>query len=293
MHAPDPQVQGERPLKRSATAGQQQPRGSPSATWVYFAITFSVSWAAALFVALPWLLRGRALPDLAGILMFPAMLLGPSLTGLVMTRVVNGADGLSELGTRLLRWRLGRWYAALVIPPIFVFGILAFLQSFVSSAFAPNLFLAGVLFGVPAGYLEEIGWTGFAFGQLRVHRTAFRAAVTLGLMWAMWHLPVVDFLGAVHPHGPYWLPFFIAFGAAMTAMRVLISWIYVNTGSLLAAQLMHISSTGALVVFSATKLDARQEVLWYGLYALALWLVVAVVARIYGSELKRAGQSSG
>src|SRR5262249_37024463 len=90
--------------------------------------------------------------------------------------------------------------------------------------------------------------------------TALGAAVVLGLMWAAWHLPVVDFLGAAHPHGAYWLPFFIVFAADMIAMRVLISWIYVNTASLLAAQLMHVSSTAALVVFASPRIDARQEV---------------------------------
>ena len=46
----------------------------------------------------------------------------------------------------------------------------------------------------------------------------------------------------------------------MIAMRVLISWISVNTANLLAAQLMHVSYTGALVVFASPRIDARQEV---------------------------------
>jgi hypothetical protein len=70
-------------------------------------------------------------------------------------------------------------------------------------------------------------------------------------------------------------------------MRVLISWIYLNTGSVLAAQLMHVSSTGALVVFSPTRNDATQEVAWYGLYALALRLALAVIIQSYGIGLTR------
>lgn len=256
-------------------------------TAAYFAITFTVSWAAALCVAAHWLRHDQALPDLAGILMFPAMLLGPSVTGISMTYAVDGTAGLRAMGARLRRWQLGRWYVALLIPPILVCGVLVSLQFLASPDFAPNLYFAGVLFGMPAGYLEEIGWMGFAFEKLCERRTALGAAVVLGLVWATWHLPVVDFLGAAHPHGSYWLPFFLAFGAAMTAMRVLISWVYVNTGSVLAAQLLHMSSTGALVVFGATRIDPRQEVTWYGLYAFALWLVVAVVVVAYGSSLKR------
>ena len=284
-----PQVEGARaPQGLERLAGERRAgtiRQHPLVA--YFAVTFSVSWGAALCVALPWLTSGRALPDLAGMLMFPAMLLGPSVTGLAMTRAIDGPSGLRTLGSLLRSWRLGRWYAALVIPPLLVYGTLFCLQSFVSPAFAPNMFFTGVFFGIPAGYLEEIGWMGFAFEKLHARGTAFRAAVILGLMWALWHLPVVDFLGVAHPHRAYWAPFFLAFGAAMTAMRVLIVWNYVNTGSLLAAQLLHMSSTGALVVFAAPGVNAPQEVAWYALYALALWLVVAVVVRIYGFALTR------
>jgi hypothetical protein len=108
-------------------------------------------------------------------------------------------------------------------------------------------------------------------------------------MWAFWHLPVVNFLGTATPHGVFWLPFFFAFGMAMTAMRVLIAWIYVNTNSMLLAQLMHVSSTGSLVVFSAPHVTAPQEVLWYAFYGAALWVAVGIVVKTYGRGLRRAG----
>jgi hypothetical protein len=66
----------------------------------------------------------------------------------------------------------------------------------------------------------------------------------------------------------------------MTAMRVLISWIYTNTKSVLLAQLMHVSSTGSLVIFSA----AAQEVMWYALYGITLWIAVAIIAS-FGKSL--------
>ena len=71
----------------------------------------------------------------------------------------------------------------------------------------------------------------------------------------------------------------------MTAMRVLIAWIYTNTKSVLLAQLMHVSSTGSLVIFSAPRVTALQEVMWYALYGTALWAVVAIVVQTFGKGL--------
>jgi uncharacterized protein len=252
----------------------------------YFALTFLISWMGALLVAAPHLMRHEPLPKITGILMFPAMLLGPSLTGIVLTRIVDGRGGVRSLLSRMFQWRLPvNWYAALLIPPALVLTVLFGLKTFVSPSYAPNFFLMGILFGVPAGYLEEIGWMGYAFPKMRLQNNPLGASILLGLIWSTWHLPVIDYLGTATPHGAYWFPFFLVFTAAMTAMRVLICWTYCNTKSLLLAQLLHVSSTGSLVIFSAPRLTGGQEVMWYGLYAIALWVTIAIVVNTFGKRL--------
>ncbi|HEX9233861.1 MAG TPA: hypothetical protein VF863_05550 [Candidatus Acidoferrum sp.] len=66
----------------------------------------------------------------------------------------------------------------------------------------------------------------------------------------------------------------------MTAIRVLIAWFYERTQSVALAQLIHISSTGSLVVFSPPAVSPLQEAIWYALYAAALWFLVLLLARI-------------
>ena len=242
----------------------------------------------AVSVAAPQLMRHAHLSKVTGILMFPAMLLGPSLTGIILTRIVDGKSGLLDLFYRIFRQRvLVQWYAALLIPPTLVLTVLFCLRALVSPVYAPNWFLIGIFFGVPAGLLEEIGWTGYVFPKMRSQGNALAPSIFLGLLWAAWHLPVVNYLGTATPHGSYWLSFFLVFTAAMTAMRVLICWIYTNTRSVLMAQLMHVSSTGSLVIFSAPRVTAAQEVMWYALYGASLWLVVSIVANLYGKRLTR------
>jgi hypothetical protein len=204
---------------------------------------------------------------------------------------------LRELFSRLFLWRVGAgWYLVLLLPPLLVLGVLTCLEHFVSPVYQPNRFWVGILFGVPAGILEEIGWTGFAFPKMRPFSKVSGGnapannvfpGVLLGVLWALWHLPVVDFLGAASPHGEHWFVFFLAFALVMTAMRLMICWIYLNTGSVLLAQLMHVSSTGALVIFSAPRVTAGQEAMWYGIYGGVLWIFVAIVVVVYGKGLAR------
>jgi membrane protease YdiL (CAAX protease family) len=244
----------------------------------YFALTYAISWAGALLVVLPHLIRHEAVPKLAGILMFPVMLLGPSVTAIVLTRLLDGRAGLGELFVRMRRISFAlAWHAMLLVPPALVFTVLLSLKTFVSPTYAPNHFLPGLGFGLLAGFVEEIGWMGYAFPRMRAYWSPFTSAALLGVLWGAWHLPVIDYLGAATPHGAYLLPFFLAFTAAMTAMRELIAFIYTRTNSVLLAQLMHASSTSALAVLSPAGVSAAQEVAWYVVYGAVLWAVVAIV----------------
>jgi membrane protease YdiL (CAAX protease family) len=254
----------------------------------YFVLTFAISWLGALAVVAPRLLHGEPVPKFSGILMFPVMLLGPAVSGILLTRVVDGGSGLRELFSRMRRSQAGAWwYATLLIPPGLVLIVLLGLKTLVSPVYAPNRFFVGVSFGMVAGFFEEIGWTGYAFPKMARAGNGLVAAIALGVLWGTWHIPVIDYLGTATPHGGYWLEYFLAFAAAMTAMRVLIAWTYANTKSVALAQLMHASSTGSLVVLSPSAVTARQETVWYAVYAAALWLIVALVAARYAPELTR------
>jgi membrane protease YdiL (CAAX protease family) len=217
------------------------------------------------------------------------IVLSVCLAGLGFTALTDGTRGVRDLFSRIGRWRVGpSWYVvALLLPPACVLVVLEVFRTLVSPVFAPKVFALGFLFGLP-GFLEEIGWTGFVYPKLRQTRSALAAAIILGVLWGCWHAPVVDYLGAAAPHGAYWLPFFLAFVGILSAMCVLMIWVYTNTGgNLLLVQLMHLSMTGSLVVLSPVGVSPAQEALWYAVYAALLWLLVGLVAVRYGKNLLR------
>jgi uncharacterized protein len=254
----------------------------------YFGLTFAISWSLAFLVVAQDVVAGRQISYFVGVLMFPLMIVGPCISGLLMTRTVDGRAGLTDLVSRLRRWKVGVWaLPAVVIFPVMILVILLSLSVFVSSVFLPHLFVFGLGFGVIAGFLEEIGWTGYAIRKLENRYSALGSAVLLGLLWGIWHAPVVDFLGAAYPHGDYWLPFFLSFVALVAAVRVLIVWLYTNTGSVLIAQVTHLSSTGFLATLAPVAVAPVQEAGWYALYALVLWVIVAVVVARFGRSLSR------
>lgn len=244
----------------------------------YFLLTLLISWSAAVALAAHSFARGHAVSQSIGLLIFPAMLLGPCIGGILLTWLTDGREGLRNLFARLRRWRVAiKWYALLLLPPALVLLVLFSLKRAVSTEFSPNTFYIGILFGIPAGIFEEIGWLGYAYPKMVLKWSPLKSAILLGLLWSLWHLPAINFLGASAPHGAYWFPFFLAFGFVMTAMRVLICWQYTNTASVLLAQIMHASSTGALVVFSP-PVSAGDETMWYVIYGCALWAVVGLIA---------------
>lgn len=257
---------------------------------VYFSLAYAISIIALIVIGLPDLSGKSPVPS-SSFVMFPILVVVVGASGFVLTSVTDGRQGVRELGRRMSRWRLGRWALVLLVPPLGITAVLAFFRLVASPAFAQQPTLGFALFGlgigVAAGFFEEIGWTGFAYPRMSARFGPLGGALVLGVLWGIWHFPVVDSLGAASPHGAYLPEFFASFVAAMVAMRVLIAWLYTNTGSVLAAQLLHACSTASLVALSAPRVSPGQEALWYAAYAALLWIVVAVVVVRFGRGLAR------
>ena len=256
----------------------------------YFILAYTITWVGCFLVAGPKFLQGEIIEMTDIFLMWMAMLAGPSIAGITLTRIVDGRSGLQDLLSRMRLWRVGvHWYAAaLLIPPVLIVFVLLTLSILVSSDYVPGFFAMAIFAGLITGYLEEIGWTGYALPKMQLKHTALAAAIGIGLLHGTWHL-MAGYLGSVQNLGTYFLPNFVAMWiVGMMAIRVLQVWVYNNTnGSVLLIQLMHASSSGFLMIFTPSSSSPANETFWFVVYAVVLWVVVAIIVMIYGKNLKK------
>jgi len=109
-----------------------------------------------------------------------------------------------------------------------------------------------------AATFEELGWRGYAFDALQQRFRMPVAMVLFGVLWSLWHLPLILVEGS-YQHGLvaesplYALNFFVS----IVPMGVIISWVCLRHGkSVLAAILFHFVinlSQEALDISQATK----------------------------------------
>jgi membrane protease YdiL (CAAX protease family) len=256
----------------------------------YFALAYGITWGGILLFLASKGFQLSAIQLQEFPLVALLMLVGPSTSGLIFTAILDGRSGFRELGARLTRWRVGlTWYVvALFTIPLLVMVILLVASAVVSPAFAPGFQPVGVVFGLLAGGLEEIGWTGFATPRLLKRHTALKAGFILGLLWAFWHV-LADFSFNFNSMGPVWPLWIITYWILpLIAYRLLMTWVYSHTQSLLVAQLMHASHTGWLYILSPAA-SSSQNLLWQTIFAASLWAIVAVVA-IWNWRQRRLGQ---
>jgi uncharacterized protein len=245
----------------------------------YSALAYAISWGLILtFLAS----KGFRFADISlgdGFVIFLCMLAGPSVSGLLLTWRLDGRRGLAEMAERARRWRVQpRWLVVALGTNLVVYlAVLGTLAVLVSPHFVPGFQPIGLVIGLMAGGLEELGWTGFATPRLLSRWSPLRAGLALGLVWATWHA-LADFTGNGAAMGGQWLPYFLVYWVVtLTAYRVLMTFVYAHTRSLLIAMLMHASYTGWQFTLSPGT-SGDQSFIWQVLLAITFVAIATLVA---------------
>jgi hypothetical protein len=179
------------------------------------------------------------------------MVVCPLTAALILVHREEGLPGIRRLLLRLFD-RSGIkpkfWYLPIIflLPLIFLLSY-ALMRLVDRPLPEPNISLlvipvALVLFLVLAA-AEEAGWMGYAFDPLQDRSNALRAALVLGVVWSVWHIPG-DLQGNHDLGWIAWQRFYTV------ALRVLIVWLYNNTGkSILAAIIFHAMDNFSVALF--------------------------------------------
>ena len=255
--------------------------------WLYFAVTFAVSWTMVFLAVGPGGFPGTE-ADFARLLtpVVAAMLLGPSVAGLALAALAGRMDDYKR---RLKVWRVsGRWYAyALLIAPVCIAGALLVLSQG-SSVYTPGVAAAsdplvhtliGLMTGVAAGLFEELGWTGVAVPALRKKHSWFATGLIVGVFWGAWHL-LVTWWGSAPTVGdvPMWLFLVVMDFAFLVPYRILMVRMYDGTPSIPMAMLMHFALTASVRVFDPLGIKGMAIIVYTLSHSALMWVVIAVIA---------------
>jgi uncharacterized protein len=229
----------------------------------FFLLAFALTW----ILFLPWMAsEGEAIPWFT---------FGPACAGFAVAAWRDGRTGVMRILASLGRWRVAPiWYLIAIGLPLMLQFASIFLNSLLGAqdpewdAIPPleevAIWVAVYLvFSGPLG--EEPGWRGFALPIMLRQQGALAASIVLGLLWALWHLPL-GLVGDLTVYG--------SINAILAA--IVFTWLWQNTrGSVLLAVLMHASHQNS-VRYLGRVYDGAEQVQQQWI-AVLLWLLVAMV----------------
>ncbi|WP_114239780.1 type II CAAX endopeptidase family protein [Dyella sp. C9] len=209
---------------------------------IYLALAFAITWMA--WWSLVGLARDHHAAYGESVYMTLYVLggLGPTLAAYGAVWLTRSQAPVREFNRRVLRWRVrpGWYLVALGLPALLGFvaiGIALALRPALTGALAIRpwyqfpLLLAMMLVG---GGLEEFGWRGVMQEEWGVAMGQGRAALLIGPVWALWHLPLFFLPGVAQFHAHF--PLFLL---GIMGNALLLGWLYSRTRSILLCVLMH------------------------------------------------------
>ena len=109
--------------------------------------------------------------------------------------------------------------------------------------------LAGLTINGLFAFGEEYGWRGVLAEELRPLGN-LRANLLTGVLWGLWHAPVIILLG--HNYGAEWGWGILLMVAWTTPLAFLLSWVRQRSGSVLAPAFLHGAYNGTIGFFALT-----------------------------------------
>lgn len=219
--------------------------------WLFFGTTYAITWGFWLAA----IALGVRFDSAVGLVLLLVGLTGPGIAGIGFVYLVYDEQGRADFWNRLKQVRrVGvRWFLVILLIPVAVTVVAAIVDLLVGGPGAtwgegvqefgvnPLAILPALFFATLPPILEELGWRGYALDRLQLTWSALSASLILGVVWAVWHLPLFFIEGSFQAENVgfgtmgFWL-----FMIGIVALSVTFTWVYNNTSrSILAVILLH------------------------------------------------------
>lgn len=249
----------------------------------YVVLAIGLSWV----VWVPGLLL---VPDevVLGVLVLGAF--GPAVAAALMVRAGGGSLRAWVRDMAVFRLPL-RWYLAALAVPLVIpaaVTVVAVASGLPWGFHELPARLPGYLFGLVfvlllGGGQEEPGWRGYLLPRLQTRTSPLVASAVVGVLWAVWHLPLFVLGFEQYAGRPFEL-----YVPQLVGLAVVFTWLYNATrGSVVLAMLLHAGVNQSENLAPITgQLSPTTEYVTQAAITVA-WLVFAgvLVAR-YGTRLR-------
>lgn len=212
---------------------------------LFFALAYLFTW---IFWVPAIFIKGNA-----GALLMMIGLLSPAVVSTLFV-VFSGSDLLKKdlkvklVGLYKVKWRnvlLAILQFAGIVAASILLSLL-FGQSLNQFSFTEDFSFTGVGIGTAfvtitlAAILEEVGWKGYCEDSIGAYMNWFWESMIFGVIWSLWHLPLIFIEGTYHA-GLMVNPLFVVnFFVSAVPMGFIITWVYlVSDRSILACIIYH------------------------------------------------------
>lgn len=247
-------------------------------TALFFLATYALTWAS--WFAAAALMRASQAPALSAGLVFLGTF-APAIVALVITANTAGVQGVRDLVMRLFQWRVhARWY-------VFALGFMVAVKAIVVAvhrvafgvwpAFGDTplilMFGATLISVVVLGQAgEELGWRGFALPNLAARIGLGWASIVVGVVWAIWHLPIFIAFPNADKFGQSFPVYFVQ----VVSLSVVVTWLWARTGeSLLLTMILHAAVNNTKDIVPSVSAGATD--IWALSASRSAWLTVGVL----------------
>ncbi|KTG09040.1 hypothetical protein AUR64_14655 [Haloprofundus marisrubri] len=255
----------------------------------FFALALSISWG----LWIPVLMTQSSATNLH---ILPGGF-GPALAAIVLLWV-RGSSIRAWLREGF-EWRVGtRWYLVALGVPVLAGSAMGGIFVATTGDFAaaqvarivPTYPVALLLVTFVGGGQEELGWRGVALPTLQERFDALTASVVIGVVWAVWHLPL--FVFDVPGYGGRSL---LLYGFLVIGFSIVFTWLYNSTdGNIFLAMVLHGGVNAASGIGGAFVTDLSVvNIPVLAAYAAPVWVVAGTLILRYGRETLSADSTLG